>query len=1019
MARLFEVHNKDKFELYGFSFGPNTQDAMRNRVSCAFDQFIDISNKSNREVAQRSRELGIDIAIDLKGYTRDSRPGLFAERCAPIQVNYLGYPGSMAAEYIDYIIADTTVIPKAQQANFTEKVVYLPHSYQVNDDKREISARIYSRLEMNLPETGFVFCCFNNNYKILPDTFSSWMRILQAVNGSVLWLLADDPTAEQNLRNEAEKRGIRGNRILFGKKLPLAEHLARHKLADLFLDTFPYNAHTTASDALWAGLPVLTRMGDSFASRVAGSLLTAIGLPELITHTAEDYAALAIELALNPEKLAQIKAKLAANRLTTPLFDTALFAQHLEQAYETMVARYQADLPPATFSIQPIIDEAPQKEPPQAEAKRLLQLGVLAYQAKQLEQAVGLISQSITLNPHDGPAYATLGNALLRLNKAEAALDNYDKALALNPKDVAVYSNRGIALKRLNRDADALINYNQALALKPDYAEAYFNKGNTLVALSRHDEALACYDKALSLKADYIDVYRNRGNTLVWLNKYEAALANYDTALTQHPNCAEIHYMRGTTLQELKRFDEAIANFKSTLALKPDYDFLPGTLLLAQMVQCDWQDFTENLSGFQAAIRRNERVTMPFAAIALLDSASILKQAAKTFADSCFIHKLPKPSLKKAKGEKIRIAYYSADFHNHATTYLMAGLFERHDKTQFEWYGFSFGPNIQDAMRGRLAAAFDHFFEVSRQSDRDVARLSRELGIDIAVDLKGYTRGARPGIFAQQCAPIQVNYLGYPGTMATEQMDYIIADRTVIPEANITAYSEKIVYLPHSYQVNDSERPISDRIFSRQEAGLPEYGFVFCCFNKNYKIQPDTFTGWMRILHAVKGSVLWLFEANSTAAHNLQIEAEKRGIDRKRLVFARMMPLPEHLARHRLADLFLDTFPCNAHTTASDALWAGLPILTRMGDSFASRVAGSLLRAIDLPELITETQKDYEALAIELALNPEKLAQIKQKLAAHRLTTPLFNTALFARQLEQAYLAMIEKGSSDENISIF
>jgi len=347
LAELIELHDKKQFEFIGISFGPSQGDAMRTRLEKSFDQFIDASAMSDIEIAQLSRNLKIDIAVDLKGFTQNSRAGIFAYRAAPIQVSYLGYPGTMSADYMDYLIADKTLIPKELQAAYSERIAYLPNSYQVNDRKRTISDRIFTRAELGLPEQGFVFCSFNNNYKILPATFEGWMRILKAVEGSVLWLYEDNAAAAHHLRQEAEKHGVNPSRLVFAKNMPLAVHLARHRLADLFIDAFPCNAHTTTSDALWAGLPVLTLMGNSFASRVAASLLNAIGLPELVTKSQEEYEALAIEIAANPDTLVALKQKLANNRLTTPLFDTPQFTNYLEQTYAHMYERYQSDLPPA------------------------------------------------------------------------------------------------------------------------------------------------------------------------------------------------------------------------------------------------------------------------------------------------------------------------------------------------------------------------------------------------------------------------------------------------------------------------------------------------------------------------------------------------------------------------------------------------------------------------------------------------------------------------------------------------
>jgi predicted O-linked N-acetylglucosamine transferase (SPINDLY family) len=349
-AELYELHDKNKFEIFAFSFGLDDKSPMRLRLSQAFNQFIDVSDMSDSGIAELSRSLQIDIAVDLGGHTQESRTGIFPYRAAPIQTSYIGYLGTMGAEYYDYLLADKTIIPDGLQKFYSEKIAYLP-SYQVNDRKRTISERQFTRGELGLPETGFVFCCFNNNYKILSSTFDSWMRILNAVEGSVLFLCADNEWAKANLIDEARLRGVDSARLVFGGRIPAEEYLARYRVCDLFLDTFPYNAGTTASDALWTGLPVLTLMGQSFASRVAASLLNAIGLPELITTTQEQYEALAIELAINPKKLENIKFKLANNRLTAPLFETPLFTKNLEAAYVKMIERYQNDLEPGHIAI--------------------------------------------------------------------------------------------------------------------------------------------------------------------------------------------------------------------------------------------------------------------------------------------------------------------------------------------------------------------------------------------------------------------------------------------------------------------------------------------------------------------------------------------------------------------------------------------------------------------------------------------------------------------------------------------
>lgn len=425
---------------------------------------------------------------------------------------------------------------------------------------------------------------------------------------------------------------------------------------------------------------------------------------------------------------------------------------------------------------------------------------------------------------------------------------------------------------------------------------------------------------------------------------------------------------------------------------------------------CDWCNFDSECTHLISSIRNGSLNTAPFPFLMIPSSSDDQLQCAKLWVANNF--DLADRLIWQGgryDHDRIRIAYLSADFHGHATGYLIAELFEIHDRSRFELIAFSFGPEDQSEMRQRLSAAFDKFIDVRNASDREVATLARKFEVDIAVDLKGFTTDSRTGVFALRAAPVQVSYLGYPGTMGADYIDYLIADRVLIPAASQKYFAEKIAYLPNSYQVNDRRRRIAEKILTRAELGLPADAFVFCCFNNNYKITPAVFECWMRLLKQVEGSVLWLFEDNASAASNLRKEAQARGLNPERLVFARRMALPEHLARHRLADLFLDTLPCNAHTTASDALWAGLPVLTQIGETFAGRVAASLLTAIGLPELITSTPQAYEDLAIELATNSEKLAAIKRKLADNRLTTPLFDTKLFAKHIEAAYTTMHER----------
>jgi predicted O-linked N-acetylglucosamine transferase (SPINDLY family) len=623
------------------------------------------------------------------------------------------------------------------------------------------------------------------------------------------------------------------------------------------------------------------------------------------------------------------------------------------------------------------------------------------------EESLLSYEKALALKPDYFLVYSNRGNVLIELDRLEEALEDFTRALSLNPRFVDAYSNRANVFLKLERLIEALNDSETAIALNPSHAEAYNNRGNAFSDLNRLDEALASYDKALALKPDYAEAYNNRGNALSDLNRLDEALASYDKALELKPDYAKAYNNRGNALSDLNRLDEALASFDKALALKPDYEFLAGKRLNFRMKLCQWTDFPEEIEALVKGVHEGKPVIQPFELSGLLDSPELLFKASQGYADVKFKKQAALgPILKPAPDGKICIGYYSADFRNHAVSYLMAELFELHDKSRFEILGFSFGPNVNDEMSQRLSESFDRFIDVRKMSDKEVSKLSRELGVDVAVDLTGYTKYSRPGIFAERAAPVQVSYLGYIGSMGVDYIDYIIADKIVVPIEQQLNYSEKIVYLPHSYQVNDSKRKISDRQFTKKEFGLPEKGFIFCSFNSNFKILPATFDGWMRILKVVDSSVLWLFVDNPIAAANLRLEAENRGVDSKRLVFARKMPLEDHLARYCLADLMLDTLPYNAGTTASDALWAGLPVLTCMGKLFVGRMAASLLGAIDLPELITTSQEEYEAKAIELASQPNKLRDIKDKIGRNRQTTPLFDTELFTRHIEAAYEEM-------------
>jgi len=639
--------------------------------------------------------------------------------------------------------------------------------------------------------------------------------------------------------------------------------------------------------------------------------------------------------------------------------------------------------------------------------------GVALQEQSRVDEALESYDRALSIKPSLADALNHRGVALQALGRYGEALASYGRALSARPDYAEAYNNRGNALRKLGRFDEALEDFRCALQIAPQYAEAYNNRGAVLQSLKRPDEALESYARALELNPHYAEVFVNRGFALQELGRHAEALQSYAGALEINPDSAEAFNNRGTLLQELKRYDEALADFERALEIKPNLPWLRGSWLAVKIQINDWIDLAARIPAVLQDLSESKRILPPFWALAITDSPALQHKAAAIWVEEkCPTYLSLPPIPKREHGKRIRIGVFSPDLCNHAVSILTVELFEIHDRERFELVAFSLGRDTQDALRLRMQRAFDRFIDVQGCSDRQIAKLSRELRIDIALDLAGFTAGGRPGVFALRAAPLQVSYLGYLGTIAAGFMDYLIADTTIIPQTHRKHYSEKIIYLP-SYQANDSRRAIAPRVFSREELGLPAQGFVYCCFNGNYKITPDTFAGWMRILSVVEGSVLLLYRGSAAAERNLKTQASKAGIDADRLIFGGPLPHPEYLARYRAADLFLDTLPYNAGTTASDALWAGLPVLTRLGEAFAGRVAGSLLMAVGLPQLITHSQVEYEERALQLAKEPERLAQIRRQLAENRLRAPLFDTPRFARRLESAYTRIYERYQAD------
>jgi protein O-GlcNAc transferase len=673
---------------------------------------------------------------------------------------------------------------------------------------------------------------------------------------------------------------------------------------------------------------------------------------------------------------------------------------------------------------------------------------VALYKLKRLNESISRFDKLLGLKPDHVAAINERGSVLADMNNCEAALESFRKVVAIQPEYAEGNLNLGNIYGKLNRHDEALASYDKALALDPALAEAWLGRGNVLVRLRRYDEASAAFDQALTLRPAFATAWLGRGNLLTGLRRYDDALAAFDRALAVDPNLAEAWGGRGSAFVGLKHYDGALAAFDRALALNPDLVgvliaranvlvslgrreeafaaldralgverdgvFIEGARLHAKMQLCEWSNLDREWAHLKLSVN-NGIPQLPFGFLAVTSSAAEQMQCAKLRNDT---ERLPLDRLiwrkERYNHDRIRVAYLSGDFGDHPVAYLVSGVFEHHDRSSFEMTGLSFGPEQSSPMRQRISGSLERFVDVRCESDDSIAQLLRRLEIDIAVDLVGFTGDSRPNVFARRPAPLQVNYLGYPGTMGADYMDYIIADRYVIPEEQRQFYTEKVIYLPNTFQANDSKTEIGDQsaFGSRAAVGLPESAFVFCAFNSSYKITPAVFDVWMRLLRRVADSVLWLVADNAAVERNLRKEAAERGVDVSRLVFAPKIRYADYLARFRLADLFLDTLPFNAGATASDALRAGLPLVTCSGEAFASRMAGSLLRAVGMPELITDSMTDYEALAAKLACDPELTASIRMKLERNRLSEPLFDTERFTRHLEAAYVAIYDRAQT-------
>jgi protein O-GlcNAc transferase len=635
-------------------------------------------------------------------------------------------------------------------------------------------------------------------------------------------------------------------------------------------------------------------------------------------------------------------------------------------------------------------------------------LGALRIRQGRSAEALGPLEMAHRSKPDNVSVLLHMGNALQELKRFDEAVTNSDMALKLKPDFADALNNRGNALGALKQFDTALASFDAALALDPADAGAWYNRGSLLQKMGRYEEAIACFDRALAVHPSHAEALSNKGSALVELRQPGLGLACLERAVALQPGNPAFGMNRAAALSQLDRFGEALAEYDRVRVIAPDFPRMFGRIALTALYESDWPRMAAIGAELPARVCAGEVGIDPWTLISYDGDNPLLRECARNRIREA----VPQPLPPLWKGEayrhdRIRLAYVSADFGAHPVGFRLIELLERHDRSRFEVIAISSGRDDGSDIRARIVAACDQFHDMALTSDQDVAEKLRALEIDIAVDLSGHTHGTRIGSFERRPAPVQATWLGFPGTSGAREMDFIIGDAVVTPPEHQAFYDEKIIALPGSFFPIDSGK-VAGAPPMRAQAGLPEDAFVFCCFNRNWKITQPVFDSWLRLLNQVPGSVLWLRKYTPTSNAMLLKWAEQRGMETGRLIFADRVPLEEHLARHALADLFLDTLPYGAHATAADALWMGLPVLTQIGNVFAGRVGASLLTAAGLPELITRTPEEYETTALGLARDPARLKAIREKLAANRASAPLFDMVAFTRGLEAAYETMLK-----------
>lgn len=967
------------FELHAYPTRA-TEDEMTARLRPLFSGWHRLAGLSDEEAADMIRSHGIDLLIDLSGHTNHNRLRMFVQRPAPIQITWLGYPNTTGLDAIDYRLTDAVADPPGESEAFhCEELVRLPRPFLCYAPPPEAPQVVPPPVQQN----GFItFGSFNARVKLGEDCIMLWSRVLAAVPGSRLLLKsihgADEQASREELVDCFSRQGIDPVRIeVLGPIDDVAGHLSAYGRVDVALDSLPYQGTTTTCEALWMGVPVISRLGDRHAGRVAATLLGSLGLVELVAADDDSFVALAMTLAGDRPRLEALRFGLRERMRASSLMDSVAMGEALGNLWRRMWRRYREGLPQLPSADEPAAETgdpacSPSEDPDLTALMGLVNLGAHADVER---VARGILAR----RPGQALAMKALVFALIGQARFEEALPAARACVSLPPGDAENLNNLGIVESELMLWPEAVPHFQQAIALSPDDPELHKNLAAAHYRMQQWGEAIPILLRAIELHpGDYVDAVK----------------------------------LLAASLLNGRRHDEALTCFEELLKAEPDNLQALYFCIHARLNACCWDglaDMTGRLwEGFD---RRPGLLDSPLMAVSIPGIDTRRQQAVAEHFSRFWLPSVmagAPVALRRPAGTRLRVGYLSGDFRDHPVGYVLPRVIESHDRRRVETWGLSIGPDDGSETRRRLERAFEHFVDLEKLSVPATTEAIRALDLDILVDLSGWTSPNRAEALALRCAPVQAGWLGYAGSSGSRAMwDHLIADCTVVPDAEVGSYAERVARLPHAYLPVTPAVP--GHLPPRAEEGLPAHGFVFCSFNSYYKLNPGVFDAWCAILRAVPDSVLWLPRASASIADRLRGEAEARGVSASRLVFARFCDRHEdHLARLPLADLALDPFPYNSHSTGCEILQAGVPMVALLGENFAARAGASLLHAAGMGELVVEDVDGYVVLATALALDPPRLAALRRRVEAAGRASSLVNMDDFARDLERLLFAMAE-----------